>query len=75
MQTKKNISLKNYNTFGIEVKPQVLIYIESEEELKQVYQSTELMALPKLVLGGGSNVLFTKNQRKAILKINIKGKE
>ena len=73
MQTKKNISLKNYNTFGIEVKAQVLIYIESEEELKQVYQSTELMALPKIVLGGGSNVLFTKNQRKAILKINIKG--
>ena len=73
MQTKKNISLKSYNTFGIEVKAQLLIDIESEEELKQVYQSTELTALPKLVLGGGSNILFTKNQRKAILKINIKG--
>ena len=73
MQTKKNISLKSYNTFGIEVKAQLLIDIESEEELKQVYQSNELMALPKLVLGGGSNILFTKNQRKAILKINIKG--
>ena len=75
MQTKKNISLKSYNTFGIEVKAQLLIDIESEEELKQVYQSNELMALPKLVLGGGSNILFTKNQRKAILKINIKGIE
>ena len=75
MQTKKNISLKSYNTFGIEVKAQLLIDIESEEDLKQVYQSNELMALPKLVLGGGSNILFTKNQRKAILKINIKGIE
>ena len=75
MQTKKNISLKSYNTFGIEVKAQLLIEVESEEELKQVYQSYELMALPKLVLGGGSNILFTKNQRKAILKINIKGIE
>ena len=61
MQTKKNISLKSYNTFGIEVKAQLLIDIESEEDLKQVYQSNELMALPKLVLGGGSNILFTKN--------------
>ena len=73
MQTSKNISLKSYNTFGVEVKAQLLIDIESEEELKQAYQSTEFMALPKLVLGGGSNILFTKNQRKVILKINIKG--
>ena len=73
MQTNKNISLKSYNTFGVEVKAQLLIDIESEEELKQAYQSTEFMALPKLVLGGGSNILFTKNQRKVILKINIKG--
>ena len=73
MQLNKNISLKSYNTFGVEVKAQLLIDIESEEELKQAYQSTEFMALPKLVLGGGSNILFTKNQRKVILKINIKG--
>ena len=73
MQTKKNISLKSYNTFGVEAKAQLLVNIESEEQLKEVYQSPKLMALPKLVLGGGSNILFTKNQRKAILKINIMG--
>ena len=73
MQIKKNISLKSYNTFGIEAKAQLLVNIESEEQLKEAYQSPKLMALPKLVLGGGSNILFTKNQRKAILKINIRG--
>ena len=73
MQTKKNISLKSYNTFGIEAKAQLLVDIESEEQLREAYRSPEFMALPKLILGGGSNILFTKNQRKAILKINIRG--
>jgi len=75
MFVKKNISLKSYNTFGIDARAQFLLEIESDEQLRAAYQSSEFRALPKLVLGGGSNILFTKNQRKAILKINIRGIE
>lgn len=75
MFVKKNISLKSYNTFGIDARAQFLLEIESDEQLREAYQSSEFRALPKLVLGGGSNILFTKNQRKAILKINIRGIE
>ena len=73
MFVKKNISLKSYNTFGIDARAQFLLEIESVEQLREAYQSIEFRALPKLVLGGGSNILFIKNQRKAILKINIRG--
>ncbi|MDG1105363.1 MAG: FAD-binding protein, partial [Cyclobacteriaceae bacterium] len=73
MFVKKNISLKSYNTFGIDARAQFLLEIENDEQLSEAYESSQFKALPKLVLGGGSNVLFTKNQRKAILKINIRG--
>jgi UDP-N-acetylmuramate dehydrogenase len=73
MFVKKNISLKSYNTFGIDARAQFLLEIESDEQLMEAYQSTEFRALPKLVLGGGSNILFTKNQRRRSLKSTSEG--
>lgn len=73
MHIQKNISLKPYNTFGIDVKAKYFCEITSTEELSEALR---LEGYPeKFILGGGSNVLLTKDIETLVLHINIKGKE
>ncbi|MFN0204018.1 MAG: UDP-N-acetylmuramate dehydrogenase [Bacteroidia bacterium] len=65
------IYLKNYNTFGLNVVADSLINISSEDHLLDVLK--ENSHKPTLILGGGSNILFTKNVKTLILKNEIKG--
>jgi UDP-N-acetylmuramate dehydrogenase len=65
----ENISLKNYNTFGISVNAKRFISINLVEELQQLlFKEKELF-----LLSGGSNMLFTKDIEKLVTHINIKG--
>lgn len=71
MRIGENISLKNHNTFGIDVKARFLIEINNLLQLQKVL---ELRAYPKrFVLGGGSNILFTKDIDALVMHINLKG--
>ena len=71
MQIQQNISLKPYNTFGIDVRAKHFVSITNIETLKAVL---DLKDYPnKLILGGGSNMLLTKNQNVLVVHINIKG--
>lgn len=71
MQIQHNISLKPYNTFGIDVKAKHFVSVTSINDLKNILA---LEAYPeKLILGGGSNMLLTKNQDALVIHINIKG--
>jgi len=72
MQIQQNISLKQYNTFGIDVNAANFISIENKEELKTFLKGNKQ---PILILGGGSNVLLTKNVEGIVLKNNLKGIE
>ena len=71
MQIKKNISLKSYNTFSIDVKAKQFIEISSLKDLK------ELLKIKKdfFILGGGSNLLLTKDIEKLVIHLNLKGIE
>lgn len=73
MKVSYNTSLKEYNTFGIDVKAEKFISITSVEELKEVLRQTYASEL--FVLGGGSNMLLTGDLKKTVLHIAIKGKE
>jgi UDP-N-acetylmuramate dehydrogenase len=64
------ISLKPYNTFGIESYASELIYIRSEDDLYDLKVNSDLK-----ILGGGSNVLITKDVEAPVLKNEIKGIE
>ncbi|WP_257670082.1 UDP-N-acetylmuramate dehydrogenase [Parapedobacter tibetensis] len=71
---KKNFSLKNHNTFGVEAFARQFIEINNEEELIQLFtQQRDVVQQPILVLGGGSNVLFTKDFDGLVIRINIQG--
>ncbi|NIK91259.1 UDP-N-acetylmuramate dehydrogenase [Mangrovimonas sp. CR14] len=69
----KNISLKPYNTFGIDVKASSFISISDVEELKEVLDSKEYP--DKFILGGGSNMLLTKDVDALVIHVNLKGIE
>lgn len=73
MQQFLNKSLKPYNTFSIDVKAKKFISVETTEELKQVLSKTYASEL--FILGGGSNMLLTRDIEKTVLHINLKGKE
>ncbi|RNC91636.1 MAG: UDP-N-acetylmuramate dehydrogenase [Allomuricauda sp.] len=71
MNILENISLKDYNTFGIDTKAQSFVEITS---LLQLQKALELTAYPAyFILGGGSNLLLTKNIDALVLYIALKG--
>lgn len=71
MQILKNISLKSYNTFGINVTAEHFVSVTNIDTLKDILK---LQDYPnKLILGGGSNMLLTKNVADLVIHINIKG--
>jgi len=76
---KENFSLKQYNTFGIDALAQYFSDFNSVEQLEELLEfkrpSTNHSALTTLILGGGSNILFTKNFEGLVLKNEIKGIE
>lgn len=73
MKTFSNISLRDYNTFGIDVRARKLISVETTEELKKVLKGSYAEEL--FILGGGSNMLLTQDIDKTVLHINLKGKK
>ena len=73
MTIQQNFSLKSYNTFGLEATAKFFVEIQSVEELKCILQDTDYQYFNKLFLGGGSNILLTKNYEGLVIKINIKG--
>jgi UDP-N-acetylmuramate dehydrogenase len=70
---QENISLKPFNTFGIEVKAKYFVDIQSEADLESFLKHPLVQEETLLILGGGSNVLFTKDFTGLVIKISIPG--
>jgi UDP-N-acetylmuramate dehydrogenase len=80
MQVLENISLRPYNSFGIDANARYLVHIRSVEDLQQLPALNLIpiaigTKLPLLVLGGGSNLLLMEDFEGLVLKIDIKGIE
>ena len=75
MRIKENLSLKSYNTFGIDATTKYFAAFENVVELEEILNSKLHTSNSKLILGGGSNVLFTKHFDGIVLKNDIKGIE
>jgi UDP-N-acetylmuramate dehydrogenase len=61
MTIQENISLKQFNTFGIDAMAQYFCEVQSLDELISLVQTDLFKKEKRLILGGGSNVLFTKD--------------
>ncbi len=71
MKSLSNVSLKDFNTFGVDVKAKQLISVTSEQELLRVLK--DFYAEELFILGGGSNMLLTRDLDKTVLHINLTG--
>lgn len=70
---KENISLKPFNTFGIEASARYFVTISSEADLSALIQTPIFNREPRLIIGGGSNVLFTTDFSGLVIKNEMKG--
>jgi len=70
---EKNYSLKTLNTFGIDVKAKQFISVTKQAELLEILR--RFYASELFILGGGSNMLLTKDINKTVVHVNLKGIE
>ena len=68
---RKNISLKKYNSFNIDVNAKEFVEVNSKDELIEIANRTKDKNV--LYLGGGSNILFTRDFDGIVIHLNIKG--
>lgn len=73
MELLENFSLKNHNTFGIEAKAKEFIAVHSVDELREVLLDNT--SKKKFILGGGSNMLLTKDIDALVIHVDLKGKK
>lgn len=72
---KENISLQPFNTFGIGVSARYFASFQTEENVLEILESKLIGIHSPLILGGGSNILFTKDVDGLVLKNEIGGIE
>lgn len=75
MNIVRNQSLRSYNTFGIDASCKVFAEVHSVDDIHTLLNDAELKDLPLLILGGGSNILFTQDFDGLVIKNSIKGIE
>lgn len=74
MLVEKNVPLQPFNTFHIVAKAHALVRIAAEQDLLALLADPALAALPKFILGGGSNIVLTGDVKPLVLKVEIPGK-
>ena len=74
LQVQRRASLREYNTFGLPAVAATLVRLASEGDVRRVVDHPEYGVAPKFVLGGGSNVVLTRDYAGVVLKVEILGR-
>lgn len=72
---ESNVPLRKFNTFGIDISAKLFSQVENEDHVRNIIQSNQFLNNSSLILGGGSNILFTKNYNGIVLRNHIQGIE
>lgn len=75
LQIHQNVSLKNFNTFGVESNARYFVEINHKDELAELFLDPQWRETPMLVLGGGSNLLLVADFDGLVIRMNIRGIE
>ena len=67
------MSLKPYNSFSLPAVANTLVRIGSDADVRRVVDHPQLGTAPKFVLGGGSNIILTKDMPQVVLKVEVRG--
>ena len=73
LQIEVDVNLKAYNTFGLPAVARRLVRIREAADVRRVVDHPELGRAPKFVLGGGSNLVLTRDLDLLVLKVEIRG--
>jgi len=73
MKVNRNISLKPYNTFGLDYKADYLVTVSNDKEAVACFKEGGLPAEPLLIMGEGSNILFISDYNGTIFHPEIEG--
>jgi UDP-N-acetylmuramate dehydrogenase len=74
MQIESGVSLKPYNSFGLPAVAHTLVRIAADADVRRVVDHPQLGLAAKFVLGGGSNIVLTRDMPQVVLKVEVKGR-
>ena len=75
LKIQENVSLKSFNSFGIDVLAKFFVEINAFEQLNELFAEAQFLEIPRIVMGGGSNMLFTQDFEGLVIRMNIRGLE
>jgi len=75
MEMYHQISLRDFNTFGIDTTAKMMVRVQRIDDLQTVLHDPKLQNENRLILGGGSNLLFTRPLDALVIKIDLTGKK
>ncbi len=73
MHIESGVSLKPYNTFGLPAVARSLVRIAGDADVRGVVDHAQLGRAAKFILGGGSNIVLTRDMPQVVLKIEVRG--
>ncbi|WAB99535.1 UDP-N-acetylmuramate dehydrogenase [Pseudomonas putida] len=71
---QEQVSLKPYNTFGIDVKARYFAQVQSDDEVREALAQARQRGLAVMVIGGGSNLLLTRDVDALVLHMASRGR-
>ncbi len=74
LHIERNVNLRTMNAFALSAQAATLVRVDSDAAVRRVIDHTELGRAPKLVLGGGSNIVFTRDPKSVVLKVEVMGR-
>ena len=74
LDVQQRASLREHNSFGLPALAKTLVRVSSEADVRRVVDHPEYGVAPKFILGGGSNVVLTRDVDAVVLKVEILGR-
>jgi len=74
MHVEQGVNLKPYNTFGLPAVAHTLVRVAGDSDVRQVVDHPQLGRAPKFILGGGSNIVLTRDMPQVVVKVEVMGR-
>ncbi len=74
LDIERQANLRTLNTFGLPAVAHTLVAIHADADVRRVLDHPELGRAPKLVLGGGSNLVLTRDPAAVVLRVAVTGR-
>ncbi len=73
MQIETGVSLKPYNTFSLPAVARTLVRVAGDDDVRELARHPQFGRAAKFVLGGGSNIILTRDMPQLVLKVEVRG--